>query len=252
MDKKVILKTKDLHKSYFTGKREYQILKGIDMEIYDGDFTVIMGSSGSGKSTLLYSISTMDAPTSGNIELYGKDITGLKEKEVCEIRNKEISFVFQSFNLLPDLTVFENVTYPSYQYMEKKEVNDNAKKFLKMFDLNEQTDKYPGELSGGQQQRVAITRALVNHPKIIFADEPTGALNSSAGQQVLNAMTKLNEMGQSIIMVTHDIKACVRGNRLLFLSDGTITGDLELNNYKKENEKSREEAVFKFLKEHNW
>lgn len=252
MKKKVILKTKNLCKSYFTGKTEHKILKGISMEIYDGDFTVIMGSSGSGKSTLLYSISTMDAPTSGNIELYGRDITKLNEKEVCKIRNREISFVFQSFNLLPALTIFENITYPSYQYMDKQEVNDNASELLKQFGLEEQANKYPSELSGGQQQRVAITRALVSKPQIIFADEPTGALNASAGLQVLNAMTELNVKGQSIIMVTHDLKACARGNRLLFLSDGNITGTLDLGKYKMENEKEREEKVFMFLKEHNW
>lgn len=252
MKKEIILKTDNLCKSYFNGKNEHQILKGVSLVIYDGDFTVIMGSSGSGKSTLLYSISTMDAPTSGQVEFCGKDITALDEKEVCKIRNQDISFIFQSFNLLPDLTVFENITYPSYQYMKKEEVNSRAYALLKQFGLEEQANKFPSKLSGGQQQRVAITRALVSNPQIIFADEPTGALNSSAGQQVLNAMTDLNEKGQSIIMVTHDIKACARGNRLLFLSDGNIIGVLELGKYKKENEHEREEMVFKFLKEHNW
>ena len=252
MEKEIILKTNKLYKSYFNGKSEHQILKGVNIEIFNGDFTVIMGSSGSGKSTLLYSISTMDAPTSGRVEFCGKDITKLNEKEICKIRKRDISFVFQSFNLLSDLTVFENITYPSYQYMKKEEVNSRATALLKQFGLEEQANKFPSELSGGQQQRVAIARALVSEPQIVFADEPTGALNSSAGQQVLNTMTELNEKGQSIVMVTHDIKACARGNRLFFLSDGNITGVLELGKYKKEDEQEREEMVFKFLKEHSW
>ncbi len=250
--KDIILKTTDLCKSYYSGKNEHKILTGVSIEIYKGDFTIIMGSSGSGKSTFLYSVSTMDAPTSGKVEFLGQDITRISEKESCKIRNRDISFIFQSFNLLSDLTVMENITYPSYQSMEKEEVNAKALKLLEQFGLDAHAHKFPSELSGGQQQRIAIARALVNSPQVIFADEPTGALNSASGQQVLDTMTALNEEGQSIIMVTHDIKACVRGNRLLFLADGKIDGVLELERYKKENEQEREEQVFRFLKEHHW
>ena len=250
--KNIIIETKNLCKSYLVDKGGVNILKNINLEIYEGDFTIIMGSSGSGKSTLLYSISSMDKPTSGTVNILGRDISKLSEKEVSSVRNKDISFIFQSINLLPDLTSFENITYPAYMTEDKKVINNRAEELLRKFDLIDQRDKYPNEMSGGQQQRIAIARAIASSPKIIFGDEPTGALNSSSGTQVLDLLTKLNEDGQSIVMVTHDIKACARGNRLLYLSDGRIEGDLNLGKYNPKEQVEREETVFKFLKSHNW
>ncbi|WP_167957532.1 ABC transporter ATP-binding protein [Anaerosporobacter faecicola] len=250
--KKCIIQTKDLCKSYINGKSGNHVLKNISVTFYEGDFTIIMGSSGSGKSTLLYSISTMDKPTGGSVNLLGQDITKIGEQEAARIRNKEISMVFQSINLLPDLTAKENVAYPGYRVGKKQEINEKVDELFASFGLTDQSNKHPAEMSGGQQQRVAIARALVTSPKILFADEPTGALNSSSSEQVLDLMTEINEQGQSIIMVTHDIKACARGNRLLFLSDGHITGDITLGKYNPEEKKEREETIFQFLKEHNW
>lgn len=247
-----IIKTTDLSKTYITGKTGNNVLKNINVDFYEGDFTVIMGSSGSGKSTLLYSISTMDNPTGGKVELLGKDITNISEKEAAGIRNKDVAFVFQSVNLLPDLTAFENITYPGYKTGSKEEVKLYAEELMKQFGLTAEKDKHPSEMSGGQQQRVAIARALISSPKILFADEPTGALNSGSANQVLDLMSELNANGQTIIMVTHDIKACARGNRLVFLSDGHITGNLELGKYNPEERKEREQTIFNFLKEHNW
>lgn len=250
--KKILIKVRSLCKSYKQGKNYINILQNIDLEIYEGDFTIIMGSSGSGKSTLLYSMSTMDRPTSGNVEIMGQDITDFTERKVSDIRNKDVSFVFQSINLIPDLTSFENIAFPAYLIMSKSEANKRTEQLLKEFDLEEQQDKYPNEMSGGQQQRIAVARAIVTQPKILFGDEPTGALNSSSGGQVLDLFTKFNLAGQSIVIVTHDIKACARGNRLLYLSDGKIVGELELGTYKAADQKKREEKVFSFLNENNW
>lgn len=236
------------------GKEGVNVLKNLDLEIYEGDFTVIMGSSGSGKSTLLYALSTMDRPTSGSILLFGNEIAKLSEKEVTTIRKHEISFIFQSMNLLTDLTAFENITYSGYGTgnRSKEEINKKAEELLLKFGLKELKDKYPSEMSGGQQQRVAVARALITEAKIIFGDEPTGALNSSAGREILDILSKINQNGQSIVMVTHDIKAARRATRLLYLSDGRIDGDLQLGAYTEEQKEKRNERISQFLKEHGW
>lgn len=250
--KSKIIETKSLCKSFITGKTANHVLKNLNLTIYEGDFTIIMGSSGSGKSTLLYNLSTMDQPTSGEINLLGHEIAHLTEKEAVKIRKEEISFIFQSMNLLTDMTVFENVAYCGYGTDTKEAVNQKAEQLLERLGLMESKDKYPSELSGGMQQRVAIARALIGNAKIIFCDEPTGALNSTMGKEVLNLLSELNEQGQSIIMVTHDLKAAQRASRLLYLADGKIEGDLQLGKYQKEEKEQREQTLLKFLKEHNW
>ena len=173
----VVIKTNNLCKSFVTGKTAHNVIKNLNLDIYEGDFTVIMGSSGSGKSTLLYSLSGMDLATSGSVNILGNEITSMKEEDLSSVRRKDISFVFQSINLLPDITVFENIAYCGYGVNKnKKEVNEKVLKLLKDFGLEEDKDKYPSEISGGMQQRVAIARALITSPKILFGDEPTGAL----------------------------------------------------------------------------
>ncbi|CEK34011.1 ABC transporter [[Clostridium] sordellii] len=250
---KSIIKARGLCKSFILGKTANNVLKNINLDIYEGDFTVIMGSSGSGKSTLLYSISTMDNPSAGNLELLGKDITNLNEKEATEIRNKYISFVFQSINLLYDLTIKENITYTGYlNNKDKKSVNKKAEELIDRLELKEVENKYPSEISGGQQQRVAIARALINTPKVIFGDEPTGALNSSTGKKVLDILTELNNEGQSIVMVTHDLKAASRASRLIYLKDGRIDGDLDLGKFNEKDLEGREEKIFEFIKSRGW
>jgi putative ABC transport system ATP-binding protein len=243
-----VIKTQRLRKDFGA----VNVLNDISIEIYEGDFTVIMGSSGSGKSTLLYALSSMDAPTQGKIELMGRNIARMRERAVADIRKRDISFIFQNINLIADLTSFENIAYPAYLAMPKSKANKRAEQLLRDFELIEQRDKYPNEMSGGQQQRIAILRAIAGDPKVIFADEPTGALNSKAGTLVLDLLTRLNEGGQTVVMVTHDIMTSVRGNRLLFLSDGQITGDLDLGRYDPAEQIAREEKVFRFLKEHQW
>ena len=250
--KKTIIKTTQLCKSYILGKNGVNVLKNLSVEIYEGDFTVIMGASGSGKSTLLYALSTMDKPTGGTVEILGRDLARIPDREVPGIRKNDISFVFQSINLLPDLTAFENIAYSGYGSATKSAVNQKAEQLLSRFGLADERNKYPSEMSGGQQQRVAIARALIGEPKIIFCDEPTGALNSAAGLQVLDILTELSQAGQSIVMVTHDLRAAARATRLIYLSDGRIEGDLSLNRYNKAEQASREETIFAFLQQHGW
>ncbi|MHB8063016.1 MAG: ABC transporter ATP-binding protein [Ruminiclostridium sp.] len=251
--KNIVIRTENLYKSFWVGKDKTDIIKDMNLEIYKGDFTIIMGSSGAGKSTLLYSISTMDQYSAGKVELLGEDISTLSEKKIAQIRKNDISFVFQGINLLVDMNLFENVAYNGYSKKRSKEkVNEKSKMLLNKLDLGKDMKKYPSEVSGGQKQRTAIARALINDPKIIFADEPTGSLNSSAGAAVLDILTQLNKEGQSIVMVTHDVKAAARGNRLLYLKDGQINGELLLDQYDKDALKEKEKAIYTFLNERNW
>ncbi len=194
----------------------------------------------------------MDTPTSGKVEILGTEISTLSEKQISNLRQKDISFIFQGINLIPDLTSFENIAYPAYMIMSKQEANKKSEEILNKLGLVEQRDKYPNEMSGGQQQRIAIARAIVTSPKILFGDEPTGALNSGAGKQVLEILTELNNKGQSIVMVTHDIKVAMRGNRLIYLRDGQIVNELKLEKYVPEQQKIREQKVIDFLKSNDW
>lgn len=251
--KNLVLKADRICKSFVTGKTSLNVIKNLDLEIYEGDFTVIMGSSGSGKSTLLYSISGMDCPTSGSVNILGREITALSEEKMSEIRKKDISFVFQSINLLPDITIFENIAYCGYGVNKnKKEVNEKTLQLLRNFGLEEDKDKYPSEVSGGMQQRTAIARAVITEPKILFGDEPTGALNSTTGQEVLDILTDLNNKGQTVVIVTHDVKAAARGSRLIYLKDGRIDGQLPLERFSKEDYKNREKLILEFLQERGW
>ncbi|MCM3738299.1 ABC transporter ATP-binding protein [Bacillus cytotoxicus] len=251
--KKSIIATSNLCKSFSMGKEKLDVINNLNLEIYEGDFTIIMGSSGAGKSTLLYALSTMDKYSNGKVELLGTDITSFNENQIANIRKKQIAFIFQGINLLPDMNLFENVAYNGYGKLKsQKSVDEKAISLLKKLGLENDIYKYPSEVSGGQKQRTAIARALINEPKIIFADEPTGALNSSMGIIVLDILTQLNNDGQSIVMVTHDIKAATRGNRILYLKDGRIDGELNLDKFGVGNLKEREEIVYKFLKDRNW
>jgi len=248
-----VINTNNLCKSFVTGKTALNVIKNLSLDIFDGDFTVIMGSSGSGKSTLLYTLSGMDSPTSGSVNLLGSDITSMKEEELSEIRKKDISFVFQSINLLPDITVFENIAYCGYGVNKnKKEVNEKTLKLLETLGLKDSKEKYPAEISGGMQQRAAVARAIITSPKILFGDEPTGALNSTAGQEVLDILSDLNNKGQTVVMVTHDLKAAARASRLIYLKDGRIDGELALDKFSKSDYENREVLIFEFLKKRGW
>lgn len=251
--KDVIIKTESLSNSYITKSSRTDVINNMNLGIYRGDFTVIMGSSGAGKSTLLYMLSTMDKCTSGKVYLLGEDITNKTEKQILKIRRNKISFIFQGINLLNDLSVIENITYVGYsKFKNKKKVYAEAKDLLNKFGLENEANKATSEISGGQKQRVAIARVQINPPEIVFADEPTGALNSSAGKMVLDLLAQLNEKGQSIVMVTHDTKAAVRANRIIYIKDGAIGGELSLDKYDPSKVIEREKAIQAFLTERNW
>jgi len=253
MENKTMIKTSLLCKSYISDGEVNHVIKNMSIDIEKDDFTVIMGSSGSGKSTLLYTISGMLDATSGEVEFQDEKITKLSEKKMADFRRDKIGFVFQNFNLIPDLTVFENVISPSYgTKIEKSEIIKRGEELLEKLDMKEHSKKFPNQLSGGQKQRVAICRGLMNKPDMLFADEPTGALNSSQGQQVLDIFTKINSEGQGVIMVTHDLKAALRGNRILYLKDGRIAGELRIEPYSEDSIEEREICVYNFLKENGF
>lgn len=250
---RILIKTTNLCKTYVSDGQGFNAIKNMNIEIYEKDFTVIMGSSGSGKSTLLYLLSGMDSITSGDVMFDGININGFKEKDMAEFRRKSVGFVFQAVNLVSDLTLFENIAITGYiADKNKNDVNRKAVNLLRLMDMEEFKDKYPSQVSGGQMQRAAVARALINSPKVLFADEPTGALNSSQGNNVLDVMTDINNNGQTVVMVTHDLKAAVRANRILFIRDGRIDGDLKLDRYVKEKKEEREKMIYSYLSEKGW
>lgn len=253
MEKKIVLEARGLCKTFVNGQVSTNVVRNLDLEIYENEFTVIMGSSGAGKSTLLYVVSGIDRATSGEVYLSEQRIDQLEEKAMTEIRRKDIGFIFQEPNLLEDFTVFENVAVTGYiGSKQRNEVNQRAKELLQRVDMLDHQDKYPNQLSGGQKQRVAIARSLINQPSIIFADEPTGALNAGQGENVLKLLKEINQQGQSILMVTHDIKAAAIADRILFIQDGKIDGDLKLKQYMVEAKEEREQQIFEFLMERGW
>lgn len=250
----IIIRTNKLCKSFSNGGIQQHVLKNLNIEIKQGDFTVLMGSSGSGKSTLLYALSGMDTPTVGDVFWGEENIAKLNGDKLALIRRENCGFVFQSIYLLDNMNVLDNVlTSGLLVNKDKKSVYQKAVNLLKSVGLSENDFvKLPNQLSGGEKQRVAIVRAIINNPKILFADEPTGALNSAASIQVLDNMTMLNENGQSIVMVTHDIKTALRGNRILYIKDGSICGEIELQPFSKAENTVRQQKLQQFLSEMGW
>ena len=249
-----LLRTEKLCKTFSSGGNQQHVLKNLDISLMEGDFTVIMGSSGSGKSTLLYALSGMDKPTLGEIHFEEKNISKLNNDQLAIFRRNHCGFVFQQVYLLDNMSVLDNVLASGLLVSRnKRAIVAKAKELLAEVGLNEAAwGKFPSQLSGGEAQRAGIVRALINSPKIIFADEPTGALNSAASDSVLDVMTAVNQNGQSIVMVTHDIKTALRGNRVLYLRDGVICGDLKLDPFDMEHNYERHEKLKAFLAEMGW
>ena len=249
-----IIKTEKLCKTFSSGGIQQHVLKNLDISLMEGDFTVIMGSSGSGKSTLLYAISGMDKPTLGEIDFGGKNLSKLNDDQLAIFRRNNCGFVFQQIYLLDNMSVLDNVLAGGLLVNKNKvEVVKNAKELLKQVGIDEILwSKFPAQLSGGEAQRVGIVRALINSPKMIFADEPTGALNSASSDLVLDVLTNVNRNGQSIVVVTHDMKTALRGNRVLYLRDGVIYGDLQLGMYSEKENIERHERLRSFLTEMGW
>mgnify|MGYP000927870077 CR=1 FL=1 len=245
-----ILESKNLCKTYYSNDVEFHALKNVNLEINKGEFVAIMGKSGSGKSTLLYTLSGMDDITGGEVYIKDQRINNLKEKEITKIRRNNIGFIFQGINLVSNLTLKENVVVPGYLSTTSKDIiNQRASVLLDKIEIADQIDKLPSQVSGGQKQRAAIARAMINEPDILFADEPTGALNSSSSKAVLELIKSFNVEGQTIVMVTHDIEASSYANRVIFLKDGRIEGELDLIKYQTNNQ---EKVIFDFLSEKGW
>ncbi len=250
---KNIIETKKLCKTFSNGGIQQHVLKNIDLEIYEGDFTIIMGASGAGKSTLLYSLSGMDKPTLGSVSFDGTEITKMSTDELAIFRRSNCGFVFQQVYLVESMSVLDNIMAAGLLvYRDKKVLAKKAGEILKAVDIDEPLwGKFPAQISGGEAQRVGIARALINDPKLVFADEPTGALNSQTGKAVLDTLTKFNEKGQSIVMVTHDITSARRGNRILYVKDGEIAGECKLGKYVT-GDKERHQKLNDFLAKMGW
>tara|TARA_B100001059_G_C17765959_1_gene545560 strand:- start:721 stop:1398 length:678 start_codon:yes stop_codon:yes gene_type:complete len=222
----MIIHTENLKKEYEVGTQTVRALRGINLSVEKGEFMAIMGPSGSGKTTLMNIIGCLDTPTCGSYELNGTSVSSLEDDELASIRNKEIGFVFQSFNLLAKNSTLDNVMLPlKYAGFNKKEAIIKAKEVIEKVGLIDRLDHTPAELSGGQQQRVAIARALVNNPSIIFADEPTGNLDSKTGDEVMELFKELNSNGQTIILITHEDSIAQQSNRVITIMDGLIKSD---------------------------
>ncbi len=252
--KETILSAKDLCKSFANNGDQNHVLSNVNIEIYEKDFTVVMGASGSGKSTLLYCLSGMDSITAGKVLYQGNCISEYKEKQLAYLRRGEFGFVFQQMHLVSNLTIFENIAVPGYLNKSKKtaQVNERTDFLLELMCLKEVAKHLPSQVSGGEQQRAAIARAIISEPKLLFADEPTGALNRKNSNIVLDLLTQLNQDGQSILMVTHDIHAAIRADRVLYLEDGKIIGELKLRPFAAEEVKSREAQINAWLTSMSW
>jgi len=226
LDAGIVIRTEALAKVYQMGAEEVHALRGIDVEIHKGEYVAIMGPSGSGKSTLMNLIGCLDSPSSGRYWLAGRLVSELDDDELAYIRNKEIGFVFQTFNLLPRATALHNVELPLiYNGTPSEERIERAKKALERVDLMPRMNHKPNELSGGQRQRVAIARALVNNPSIVLADEPTGNLDSKTGEEIMNLFANLHGQGNTIILVTHEMDVAQHAHRMIFIRDGKIASD---------------------------
>jgi putative ABC transport system ATP-binding protein len=249
-----ILKTEKLCKSFSNGGVQQHVIKNLDLEITEGDFSVIMGSSGSGKSTLLYALSGMDKPNMGKVIFGDTEIQEYSNDELAIFRRGNCGFVFQSVYLIDNQTVLDNVlTGALIVQKNSPELVKKVKELLVKTGLTEEDfKKYPNQLSGGEAQRVGIVRAIINDPKILFADEPTGQLNSASSKDVLDIFSDIHKNGQSIVMVTHDIKTALRGTRVLYLRDGGIVGDYHMPVYGEDDVKARRAGLSDFLEDMGW
>lgn len=221
-----IIQLSDIQKSYFMGKQALQVLKGISLDVLKNEYVALMGPSGSGKSTLMNIIGCLDTPTKGKYILNEKDVSQMEDNDLADVRNQEIGFVFQQFNLLPRLTALENVALPLvYAGMSRKLRNEKANHVLEMVSLTDRSHHKPNELSGGQCQRVAIARALVNNPSIILADEPTGNLDSKTSHEIMEIFDEIHSRGNTVILVTHEEDIANFAKRVVRLKDGIIESD---------------------------
>ena len=248
-----ILEVKDLCKTYITNKRQNNVLRNVNFTVDEGEMIAIMGPSGSGKSTLLYTVSGMDSMTSGDVEFGGKNISKLSEKELAAIRLDEMGFIFQQMYMLKNLSVLDNIILPARQSkantLSAKEKLERGKELMRRLGIIEIADNDINEVSGGQLQRACICRSMINSPKIIFADEPTGALNRQSSNEVMDELQKINSDGTTIMLVTHDAKVAAKCSKVMYIVDGNIKGEYNLTDGDK---RTRERALNNWLLEQGW
>lgn len=250
-----IMEVKQLCKSYVVNKKQNHVLRNIDLKIQKGEFIAVMGPSGSGKSTLLYTMSGMDRVSGGSVEFDHQEISAYNEREMATLRLQEMGFVFQQMHFLNNLNVYDNVIMPAYMANRKKrkEINGFADTLFQKFNITDIAHHSVQEVSGGELQRACIARAMINQPKVIFADEPTGALNSSSASDVMEMFRKVHEQGTTIVMVTHDVKVAAYAQHICYISDGKIESDLMIGSMNHQDElKEREKKVYNWLMEKGW
>ncbi|MBQ8247595.1 MAG: ABC transporter ATP-binding protein [Lachnospiraceae bacterium] len=251
-----VIEVKDLCKTYVVNKRQNNVLKNVNLTISDGEMVAVMGPSGSGKSTLLYTVSGMDSITAGEVQFCGKNIAKMNEKELADLRLDEMGFIFQQMYMLKNLTVLDNIILPAAQSKKntetRKETVGRGLDLMRKLDIIEVADNDINEVSGGQLQRACICRSMINKPKVLFADEPTGALNRTASNEVMKELVKLNEEGTTIMMVTHDAKVAAKCSRVLYIVDGNIKGEYKSPKEKDVQEKDRERMLNNWLMELGW
>lgn len=253
------LKVSNLCKTYIVNKRQNNVLRNINLEIKQGEMVGIMGPSGSGKTTMLYTISGMDFATAGKVDFFGKDLTSLKTNEMSDLRLEEMGFVFQQMYMLKNLSIYDNIIIPAYQSGKGKTkkgrqaINDRASKLMQKLGISEVAGNDINEVSGGQLQRACICRSMINNPKIIFADEPTGALNKQNSIEVMEELNGINAEGTSILLVTHDMKVASKCERVLYIEDGDIREEITLEKWDKgQDSKVRERKLNDWLIKLGW
>ncbi len=251
-----ILEVKDLCKTYVIDKRQNNVLKNVNFQLEEGDMVAIMGPSGSGKSTLLYSVSGMDVPTSGTVLFDGKEITGLTANEMAQVRLDEMGFIFQQMYMMKNLTIMDNILLPAIESKKsdesRKEKVERAEELMRKLSIIDVADNDINEVSGGQLQRACICRSMMNRPKLLFADEPTGALNRSSSREVMEELVKLNSEGTTIMMVTHDAKVAAKCKRVLYIVDGNIKGEYVAPTEDGISENDRERRLNHWLMDLGW
>ena len=252
-----ILEVKNLCKTYIVNKRQNNVLKNVNFTVEDGEMIAVMGPSGSGKSTLLYSISGMDKATAGEILFNGKDISKLNSKQLADLRLDEMGFIFQQMYMLKSLSVLDNIILPASQSvkntMTKKEKVEYGKELMRKLNIIDISDNDINEVSGGQLQRACICRSMINKPKMIFADEPTGALNRASSDEVMDELAKINAEGTTIMLVTHDVKVAAKCTRVIYIVDGNIKGEYNLDRFTQGSDlRQRERNLNNWLMELGW
>lgn len=249
-----IISVRNLCKTYIVNDMSSNVLQNVDLEINDGEFVSVMGPSGSGKSTLLYTVSGMDMMTSGKVLFKGRDLAGMTEKQRSLMRLNDMGFIFQQMYMMKKLCIFDNIVLPGYQARKKsrKEINEDAKSLMRRTGIIECADHGINEVSGGQLQRACLCRALINKPDILFADEPTGSLNSRASEEVMNELLNANRDGAAVMMVTHSVRVAAMSDRVLYLSDGDIKGEKILGKFSQNDLPARERELTGWLMEYGW